>query len=633
MQNLKQDTAPMTTYTPDELRNSYLNHMKKVNGSTIVPSASVLPENDPTTLFTGSGMQPMVPYLLGEKHPMGNDIVNIQKCVRTIDIEEVGDNSHLTFFEMIGRWELGANPENYKQKQIEAIWDWQVNELGLNPQRLYISVYKGNTELNIARDDSAIETWTKLFKSVGIDPQVEEDPEQYGLSRGGRIFLYDDSENWWSRVGAPKNMPVGEPGGPDSEMFFDFEPNGDDKDHPATETPRFLEIGNNVFMSHKREESGFEALKAPNIDYGGGLERLMAAVNGNADLYLTTFFTTAMQKITALTGKTYEQETRNFRIILDHARAATFLIADGAVPSNVDAGYITRRIMRRAIRVARKLGIHDKFMTQLSEIFIDEATAYPELIKSKENILSIVEAEEEKFQKTLQTGEREIQKHLEQNDAVTGEDAFYFYETYGFPLELTRELLEENNKTISSPEGFETAMKAHADKSRTAAAGKFAGGLADHSEKTTALHTATHLMLAGLREVLGTHVHQKGSNITPERIRFDFSHDQKVNEEERAAVEKYVNEAMAAAAKVVVREMPKQDAMDAGVEGSFWEKYPEIVKVYLMQDETGKSWSEELCGGPHAENTSLLSNFGTFKIKKEGSSSAGVRRIKAVLAD
>jgi alanyl-tRNA synthetase len=621
----------MTTLTPDQLRNSYLNHMK-ARGSSLVPSASLLPENDPTTLFTGSGMQPMVPYLLGEKHPSGNDIANIQKCVRTIDIDEVGDNSHLTFFEMIGRWELGADPADYKQKQIESMWDWQVNELGLDPARLYVSVYQGNADLDIAKDDIAIATWTKLFKGVGIDPVVEEEPWIYGASRGGRIYMYDEGENWWSRVGAPKNMPVGEPGGPDSEMFFDFEPGGDPKDHPATDTPRFLEIGNNVFMSHKREESGFVPLKKPNIDYGGGLERIAAALNGNPDIYLTAFFASAIRKLMDLTGTTYQAATREFRIILDHTRAATFLIADGAVPSNVDAGYITRRIMRRAIRIARKLGIHDKFMSKLSEIYINEATAYPELIAAKAKILETIEAEEDKFQKTLQSGEREIQKHLLANQKVTGEDAFYFYETFGFPMELTREVLQEQGKSIVAEEGFAAALKRHSDLSRTAAAGKFQGGLADHSEKTTALHSATHLMLAGLRSVLGTHVHQKGSNITPERIRFDFSHDAKMTEEEKKAVEDFVNAAIAANAPMTMREMPKQEAMAQGIEGSFWEKYPEIVKVYLFKDANNKVWSEELCGGPHAESTGVLAKFGTFRIEKEESSSAGVRRVKAVLS-
>lgn len=615
---------------PNELRQSFLNFMKE-RGNTIVPSASLLPENDPTTLFTGSGMQPMVPYLLGEKHPSGNNIANIQKCLRTGDIDETGDNSHLTFFEMTGRWDLGGDPASYKKTQIVPMWDWQVGVLGLNPQHLYVSVYQGNQEFGIPQDDDAIAIWSELFRSVGIDPVVEAEPWKYGVSRGGRIFLYNEKENWWSRAGVPSNMPVGEPGGPDSEMFFDFEPNGDTLDHPATDTPRFLEIGNNVFMSFKKTDNGFEPLKRPNIDYGGGLERLAAAVNGNPDIYLTPFFEGPMKKLAEICGKTYESDTRSFRIILDHTRAATFLIGDGANPSNVDAGYITRRLMRRAIRVARKLGIMDSFMTKLSEIYINEANAYPELGQRKDAVLSIIAAEEEQFQRTIQKGEREMTRYLEQNGEVTGEDAFFFYETFGFPIELTEEFLKEHGKTMKDPEGFKRAAEAHAEKSRTAAAGKFQGGLADHSEKTTALHTATHLMLAGLQKVLGTHVHQKGSNITAERARFDFSHSEKMTDEQKAAVQQYVNDAIQAQAVMTVVEMPKQQAMDEGVEGSFWEKYPDVVKVFQFQDATGKIWSRELCGGPHVENTSKLGEFGEFIIQKEESSASGVRRIKAVL--
>ena len=618
-----------TQKSPDFLRHSYLNAMK-ARGSAIIPSASLLPENDPTTLFTGSGMQPMIPYLLGEKHPSGKDVVNVQKCVRTIDIDEVGDNSHLTFFEMIGRWELGGDVADYKKKQIEWIWDWQINELGLDPQRLYISVYQGNKALGIEPDTESIEIWSALFKDVGIDPVVEDAPDEYGLSRGGRIFLYDEKENWWSRAGVPDNMPVGEPGGPDSEMFFDFEPGGDPKDHPATDTPRFLEIGNNVFMAYKKTDEGFKLLDKPNIDYGGGLERVEAALNGDPDVYKTSFFAKPMAYLETITGKSYEDLTREFRIILDHARSATFLIADGAVPSNVDAGYITRRIMRRAIRVARKIGIENKVISKLAKIFIDEAQAYPELQEKKDFIMNAVSAEESKFQKTIESGEREISKFLEKNNTITGEKAFFFYETYGFPLELTREILDERGLTLSDPEGFERAVKEHSEKSRTAAAGKFAGGLADHSDKTTAFHTATHLLLAGLRHVLGDHVHQKGSNITSERIRFDFSHGAKMTDEEKKAVTDYVNAAIDAGGVVTIEEMEKQIAKDRGVEGSFWEKYPDIVKVYMIKDPTGKSWSEELCGGPHVENTKNIREYGTFKIKKEESSSAGVRRIKGV---
>jgi len=616
--------------TPNELRQSYFNHMKS-KGSVIIPSASLLPENDPTTLFTGSGMQPIVPYLLGESHPSGRDISDIQKCIRTVDIDNIGDNSHLTFFEMIGRWELQGNPADYKKKQIQYMWEWQIETLGLNPQNLYISVFEGDKKLGINQDDEAIAIWTELFQSVGIDAKIEAEPWTYGCSRGGRIFLYDADENWWSRSGPPKNMPVGEPGGPDSEMFYDFEPAGDQKDHPATETARFLEIGNNVFMSHKRTEDGFVAMDQPNIDYGGGLERICAAINNDPDVYKTPFFDTAIAKITELTNKTYDEYTHEFRVILDHMRASTFLICDGAEPTNVDAGYITRRLIRRAIRVAKKLGLEQNFTAIMAGIFIAEGDAYPELSQNKDRILTILTKEEDKFRKTLESGEREITKFLAHHNDVTGKDAFFFYETYGFPLELTIEVLAEHDRTLSNPDQFESAAKEHSDKSRTAAAGKFKGGLADHSELTTAYHSATHLMLAGLRDVLGDHVHQKGSNITADRIRFDFSHPEKVTRDLLDKVESYVNEGIAANANVSSREMAKQAAMDAGIEGSFWEKYPETVKVYSFLDETGKNWSEELCGGPHVTQTSDIATFGRFKIKKEESSSSGVRRVKAVL--
>ena len=626
----QQKMETTNTMTPNELRNSYFNHMRS-KGAVVVPSASLLPENDPTTLFTGSGMQPMIPYLLGEKHPSGNDIVDSQKCVRTGDIDEVGDNSHLTFFEMIGRWCLKGDPATYKRDQIQWMWEWQIDVLGLDPQNLYVSVFEGDESLGISRDDEAIAIWTELFKSVGIDPKVEDEPWTYGCSRGGRIFCYNAKENWWSRAGVPANMPNGEPGGPDSEMFYDFDPSGDEKDHPATDTERFLEIGNNVFMAYQKKGDDFVPLGAPNIDYGGGLERIAAAVNNNPDVYQTPFFANAIRKIAALSGKTYETATREFRIILDHIRAATFLIADGAHPTNVDAGYVTRRLMRRAIRVARNINIHENFTASLANIYIDEADAYPELAQNRDTIIGVIGAEEDKFRKTLESGEREIKKFLDKNEGITGEQAFFFYETYGFPLELTEEMLREADQKLINPEGFDKAAAEHSEKSRTAAAGKFKGGLADHSEVTTAYHSATHLMLAGLRKVLGDHVHQKGSNITAERIRFDFSHPDKVTREQLDEVEAYVNAGIAAGAVVTMREMDKQAAMDAGIEGSFWEKYPDTVKVYRMEDAEGNNWSEELCGGPHVDSTLDIAKLGTFKIQKEESSSAGVRRVKAVV--
>lgn len=613
--------------TPDQLRKSYVDYMKKI-GASQVPSASLLPENDPSTLFTGSGMQPMVPYLLGEKHPIGNEITDIQKCLRTVDIEEVGDMSHLTFFEMIGRWEFGANENDYKKKQIDAIWDWQINELGIDPNRLYISAFKGSEELNIERDTETIRRWSEKFKSVGIEPILEEEPYKYGTSRGGRIFLYSEKENWWSRAGSPLDMPVGEPGGPDSEMFYDLEPDGDSLDHPASDSERFLEIGNNVFMCYKKEETGFVKMKNPNIDYGGGLERVATALNGDRDIYNTALFLNAKQKLAELSGKEYTDDVKSFRIILDHVRAAAFLINDGAEPANSDAGYVTRRLLRRAIRAGRKIGIQGNFAGELAGVYIDEATAYEDLIANKKKVMEIINKEEKLFHKTLQQGEIEIEKHLKSKGKVTGADAFYFYETYGFPFELTEEFLAESGYSIEEKESYDEAARKHAEMSRTASAGKFKGGLADQSTETTALHTAAHLLLAGLRQVLGDHVLQKGSNITAERLRFDFTHDEKLTPEQLSEVEKFVNDAISSKAVVSFSELPKIAAKESGVSGNFWDKYPDMVKVYTIQDAEGKVWSREVCGGPHVENTECL---GKFRIVKEQSSSAGVRRIKAVI--
>ena len=613
--------------TPDQLRKSFVGYMKRI-GASQVPSARLLPENDPSTLFTGSGMQPMVPYLLGEKHPIGNEITNIQKCLRTVDIEEVGDMSHLTFFEMIGRWEFGANENDYKKKQIDAIWDWQINELGIDPNRLYISAFKGSEELNIERDNETIRLWSEKFESVGIDPVVEEEPYKYGTSRGGRIFLYGEKENWWSRAGSPLDMPVGEPGGPDNEMFYDLEPDGDSLDHPASDSERFLEIGNNVFMCYKKGDKGFVKMKNPNIDYGGGLERVATALSGDRDIYNTALFQNAKQKLVELSGKEYTDDLKSFRIILDHVRAAIFLINDGAEPANSDAGYVTRRLLRRAIRAGEKIGIQGSFAGELAEVYINEATAYKDLIANKNKVMEIINKEEKLFHKTLQQGEIEIQKHLKNKGKVTGEDAFYFYETYGFPLELTEEFLAEGGYSIEEKESYAEAAMKHAEMSRTASAGKFKGGLADQSAETTALHTAAHLLLAGLRQVLGDHVLQKGSNITAERLRFDFNHDEKLTPEQLSEVEKFVNDAIASKATVSFSELPKTEAKESGVSGNFWDKYPDIVKVYTIQDADGKVWSREVCGGPHVENTACL---GKFKIVKEQSSSAGVRRIKAVI--
>lgn len=615
--------------TPDDIRNSFLNHMQDF-GSKIIPPANILPENDPSTLFVGSGMQPMVPYLLGQPHPMGTDLANVQPCVRTGDIEEVGDQTHLTYFEMTGRWELGSDVNTYKTAQIACIMDWKLNTLGLDPNRFYVSVYQGNKELGIDFDSETIEIWKTIFARYGIEATVELEPLKYGASRGGRIFAYDDSENWWSRSGPPDKMPVGEPGGPDSEMFYDFNPDGDSLAHPANGGDRFVEIGNNVFMSHKREESGFVAMSEPNIDYGGGLERIYAAATGERDMFRTPFFAGALARLEALTGLTYEENKVYFRIVLDHVRAATFLIASGALPSNRDAGYVVRRLIRRSARVGRKMGLDAAFQTELSEIYVLEATAYAFIAENRSKVIEALSAEEGAFLKTLILGENEIRRFMKKSD-VRGEDAFKFYETYGYPLELTKEVLADEGKELMDEDGYYVAEKAHSQLSKSASGAKFKGGLADHSEMTTVYHTTTHLLLAALQKVLGTHVHQMGSNITAERMRFDFSHPSKVDADELKLVEEEVNAAIASDAKVSILNMSKQKAYDDGIEGSFWEKYPENVTVYEIKSSGGDILSLELCGGPHVEDMSEVRAKGRFQIKKEQSASAGVRRIRAVL--
>ncbi|MBP9812149.1 alanine--tRNA ligase [Candidatus Gracilibacteria bacterium] len=651
-----------------EIRTKYLEYYRKQNHA-IVPSSPLLPENDPTTLFTGSGMQPMLAYLLGEPHPLGTRIADSQKCFRAVDIDEVGDNRHTTFFEMLGNWSLG---DYFKKEQIPWMWDFLINELGLNPQNLYITCHIGSKDAGIARDDEAANLWKELFQGVGIDARMSEDAATKGMMPGERIFFYEDKKNWWSRAGVPAKMPVGEPGGPDSEMFWDFDPTVEKRIHERSiwkdlpchvncDCGRFLEIGNNVFMAYKKESDGFHELAGKNIDFGGGLERIAMAMHNTPDIFMTGVFDSLRKSLEGLTGKTYGGEystTNAFRIIMDHLRAATFLIGDGAFPSNVDAGYFVRRLIRRAIRAGRRIGLTENFTHVLAEsVIADYSDAYPNLLTGKDAILRSLSEEEDKFRRTLERGEREIEKLLSGSEKIDGKKAFWIFETFGFPREMTeeiilehialghggledianveilREKLYEANPALKGEmevfaRDFAESAKAHADLSRTAAAGKFAGGLADHSDETTALHSTCHLMLAGLRKVLGAHVHQAGSNITAERLRFDFSHPEKMTPEQITAVEAYVNTAITSGITVTVSNMDKNEAKESGVEGSFWEKYPDIVKVYSMVGADGVAYSRELCGGPHVENSK---DMGTFKIIKEESSSAGVRRIKAVL--
>ncbi len=596
-------------YTTDDLRKKWLEFYQSKNHA-IIPSAGVLPENDPTALFHNSGMHPLVPYLMGEKHPKGLRLANSQKCIRTGDIDEVGDATHLTFFEMLGNWSLG---DFFKEDQIAWSFEFLTEVLKLPLERLAVSVFEGDE--NAPRDMEAANIWEK----VGMPKE--------------RIAFLDANENWWAKGDTG-------PCGPDSEMFYWT----GDEDAPESfqeswENPNWVEIWNDVFMQFNKNEKGeLEKLPAQNVDTGMGLERTVAVLNGLKSVYQTDAFIDILAKISELSGNNDlfknplgDTDAHNSaRVIADHLRSGTIILGDGVVPSNLDQGYILRRLLRRAIRHGRKIGITKNFTAEISQVVIDKLGGqYPELKNNKETILKELEIEETQFRKTLEKGEKEFTKMSAKiSDKITGEQAFNLFQTYGFPLEMTVELAEEQNLKVDE-KGFEQAFKAHQKLSKKGSEQKFAGGLADGGEKTTAYHTATHLMLAGLREVLGDDVYQKGSNITDSRLRFDFNHEGKLTDEEKSAVEKYVNDAISANAKQILEEMDKEKAKAQGVVGSFWEKYPDIVKVYTFKDDSGKIWTQELCGGPHAESTGSL---GTFKIKKEQSCGRGIRRIKAVLS-
>jgi len=637
--------------TAKELREKYLNFFKE-KGHVIVSSASLIPENDPTTLFTGSGMQPMVPYLLGEKHPLGTRIADSQKSFRAVDMDEVGDNRHTTLFEMLGNWSLG---DYFKKEQIEWMFEFSIKWLDLDPNRIYVSVFRGNEELGIPRDDEAVRVWRENFERAGIKAEAVDFAEENGM-QGGRIFYYDETKNWWSRAGVPDNMPIGEPGGPDSEMFWDFgehlklHENSLWKDQPChinCDCGRFLEIGNNVFMEYVKTEKGFEFLKQKNVDYGGGLERQVAAVQDTPDIFLTDIFFEPIKVIENLCGKKYADNAEAFRVILDHLRAATFLISDGAHPSNKDQGYFTRRLIRRAVRFAHKLGIENNFCGEVAKVYVEYyKDTYADLEKRSNEILGELEKEENKFRETLDTGLKLLEKFIARTGdsffAKNSDDTllirdnkyedlaevvFNLYQTHGFPFELTME--ELGLRGISSidenklRELFNKNTVKHQELSRAGAEQKFKGGLADQSELTTRLHTATHLLNAALRKVLGEHISQKGSNITGERLRFDFSHPQKITPEEIKTVEDLVNEQIKKDLPVLLEEMSLEEAKEKNATGVFESKYGDKVKVYSAGE-----FSKEICGGPHAERTGEL---GKFRIIKEEASSAGVRRIKAVL--
>lgn len=614
-----------------ELRQRYLDFFKE-RGHAVIPSASLIPENDPTTLFTGSGMQSIVPYLLGAKHPLGTRIADSQKCFRSQDIDEVGDNRHTTFFEMLGNWSLG---DYFKREQIAWMFDFLTNQLALDPNRLYISVFRGHEKYGIPRDDDSVKIWQAAFASRGIAAQAVDLPEEKGM-QGGRIFYYDENKNWWSRSGVPDNMPDGEPGGPDSEMFWDFGVDlklhensmwSDQPCHINCDCGRFVEVGNNVFMEYVKKGGGFEKLAKQNVDFGGGLERCLAACNDDPDVYKTDVLRTIVTGLEKLSGKQYAdspEAMRAFRIIADHLRAATFIIGDprGVTPSNIGQGYVVRRLIRRAIREARRLGITAPFLLQTATAVIDLYSGhYTELKDNREHILNVMTLEEEKFTKTLEKGLKEFERMMADH-LINGEEAFILFSSYGFPLELTQELVGERGGNLDVA-AFTEEFKKHQELSRTASAGMFKGGLADASVETTRLHTATHLLQAALRQVLGSHVAQKGSNITVERLRFDFVHPQKMTADEIQRVEELVNQAIKHDLEVTRQEMSPQQAKEQGAIGLFEQKYGEKVSMYTVGN-----FSKEICGGPHVTHTGEL---GVFKIIKEEAVSSGVRRIKATL--
>lgn len=658
-----------TKPTGNEIREIFLNFMKE-RGHTIIPGAALIPENDPSTLFTGSGMQPLVPYLLGEVHPKGNRLADSQRCFRADDIEEVGDNRHTTLFEMLGNWSLG---DYFKKEQLGALFELLTTKLGLDPSKLYVTTFLGNEEMNLPRDEESVEIWTNLFKQKGMSSGVgimgsEKEGGERGMRSGERIFYYDSSKNWWSRVGRPEKMPVGEIGGPDSEIFYDFGTSHDKKFgeecHPNCDCGRFIEIGNSVFMQYIRKESGFELLPQKNVDFGGGLERITAAILNDADVFKTDLFAPIIAHIETLSGKKYNEQTFAFRVIADHLKGAVFMIGDDIFPANTEQGYFTRRLLRRAVRYADSLHIPSGSFATLATSVIDIYKAhYPHLQEKQHKIGDVISQEETQFRKTLGEGMKQFEKialkvtlpskptpegdftvplklsnrtvyttpqgTTTATKEVSGKAAFNLFTTYGFPIELTKEIAQEKGYAVDLDE-FNRLMTQHRALSRQGAEQKFRGGLADQSDKVVAYHTATHLLLAGLRKELGSDVHQAGSNITGERLRFDFTYPTKVSDDVLRKVETYVNNAIKNDAKVSIETMSKDDAQnDPTVEGSFWDRYPDTVKIYTVKSVDGTVYSRELCGGPHVEKTSALS--GTFRIIKEESSSHGVRRIKAIL--
>ena len=633
-----------------QIRNEYLKFFEE-RGHTIIPRAKLIPDNDPTTLFTGSGMQPLLPYLLGETHPGGVRLTDSQTCFRAQDIDSVGDNRHTTFFEMLGNWSLG---DYFKEQQIRWFFEFLTDKVGLDPNKIYVSAFIGDEKHGIPRDDEAANIWQKVFAEKGIEAKIveigsQEDGDKRGINPGERIFFYNDNQNWWSRNGNIENTPIGDPCGPDSEVFYDFgEQNhaeGFGLAHPAGDSGRFLEIGNQVFMQYRRLEDGsFEPLAKQNVDFGGGLERIAAASIDNPDIFRINLFWPIIEKLQQLSGKTYESHTQSMRVIADHLRAATFLAVDGVRPSNKEQGYVMRRFLRRSIRYAFDLGIEQNFFQEIVPVIADlYASDYPEVSNQRDEVIAVLIKEEKAFRQTLNKGLRELSKFI--SGGLTGEELFMLHDTYGFPVELSiEEAYKQNIKVADNWRvEFDNKMSEQRLRSQTAAKGAFKGGLNGQSEITKKYHTCAHLLGQALRIVLGESVAQRGCNIDEERIRFDFSWGEKMTPEQIKQTEDIVNEQIGNDLKVIFAEYPVKVALEEmGAHGEFSSKYGDMVKVYqIIADGADKPFSIEVCGGPHVEHTGEIAegdmdSAGSpskkrFKIVKEESSSAGVRRIKAIL--
>ena len=650
--------------TTSEIRAAYLKFFAD-RGHAIIPRALLVLQNDPTTLFTGSGMQQLMPYLLGATHPEGTKLVDSQTCLRAQDIEEVGDNRHTTFFEMLGNWSLG---DYFKAEQFPWIFEFLTDVVGLDPSKLYVTTFLGHKEFDIPKDTVSGEIWKKLFAEKGIEAGeseigTEADGYQKGMAEGARIFYYAADKNWWWRGKNIADMPIGEPGGPSSEIFYEFDYVEHNTDygphcHPNCDCGRFVEIGNNVLMQYVRTEKGFEPLPKNNIDFGGGLERIAMASIDSADAFKISLLWPIIEKLQEISGKKYDSNSTSMRVIADHLRAATFLAVDGVVPSNKEQGYVMRRLLRRAIRFAFDLGVEQNFLEQVVPVIADlYHDDFPEVKTNRDKVIETLVKEEKVFRQTLRKGLKEFEKVTylttedgnqlttedgeplvteDSNISLTGAMLFKLYDTYGFPVELSKEEAFKRELPIeeTAHNDFEKLMAEQRERSQTAAKGTFKGGLGGQTEQHKKYHTATHLMYQSLRTVLGDHVVQHGSNITEERLRFDFSNPEKVTPEQLAKVEAMVNEQIKNDLKISFHEYPTKVAReDMGALGQFGDRYGDTVKVYTMiADGADKPFSFEICGGPHMEHTGQLAEGGKkFKIKKEESSSAGVRRIKAVL--